>query len=40
MMSRAWDIIKGPDRQGGSANSLEGRLSFFTEKLGENEIPV
>lgn len=40
MMSNAWDIIHGPNRDNSPSNSLQGRLDFFTKKINSNEIPV
>lgn len=40
MMSDAWDIIHGPNRDDSDIDSLQGRLDFFKEKIGANEIPV
>lgn len=40
MMSDAWDIIHGPNRDNNPAKSLQGRLDFFTKTIKENEIPV
>ena len=39
MMSDAWDIIHGPERDDSPINSLQGRLDFFKE-INQNEIPV
>lgn len=39
MMSDAWDIIHGPERDDSPIDSLQGRLNFFQE-IDENEIPV
>ena len=40
MMSDAWDIIHGPERDNSSADSLQGRLNFFKDKIKTNAIPV
>jgi hypothetical protein len=40
MMSDAWDIIHGPNRDNSSVDSLQGRLDFFTQEIKSNEIPV
>lgn len=39
MMSDAWDIIHGPDRDNSATESLQGRLEFF-KGLSKNVIPV
>ena len=39
MMSDAWDIIHGPNRNNDSAKSLQGRLNFF-KNMSAQEIPV
>lgn len=40
MMSKAWDIIHGADRNDSPSDSLQGRLDFFTKEINQNEIPV
>lgn len=40
MMSDAWDIIHGPNRNDSTSESLQGRLDFFTDHIEGNEIPV
>ena len=40
MMSDAWDIIHGPERDNSPADSLQGRLNFFKDKIKTNAIPV
>ena len=40
MMSDAWDIIQGPERDNSPADSLQGRLNFFKDKIKTNAIPV
>lgn len=40
MMSDAWDIIHGPNRDDSSADSLQGRLNFFKDKIKTDAIPV
>ena len=40
MMSDAWDIVHGPNRDDSPTNSLQGRLNFFTKEIKADEIPV
>ena len=40
MMSKAWDIIHGTERNDSPADSLQGRLDFFTKEINKDEIPV
>ena len=40
MMSDAWDIIHGPERDNSPADSLQGRLNFFKDKIKTNAIPL
>ena len=40
MMSDAWDIIHGLNRDDSTIDSLQGRLDFFTEEIEANEIPI
>lgn len=40
MMSDVWDIVHGPERDNSPADSLQGRLNFFKDKIKTNAIPV
>ena len=40
MMSDAWDIIHGENRDNSPVDSLQGRLDFFTKEIKTDEIPV
>ena len=40
MMSEAWDIIHGENRDNSTVDSLQGRLDFFKNEINSNEIPV
>ena len=40
MMSKAFDIIHGTERNDSPADSLQGRLDFFTKEINKDEIPV
>lgn len=39
-ISRAWDVVHGPQRNDSVVDSLQGRLNFFRDEIKENEIPV
>ena len=39
-ISKVWDIVHGPERNNSPADSLQGRLNFFTNEIRKNEIPV
>lgn len=40
MVSDAWDIIHGPNRDNSTVDSLQGRLDFFKNEIAHNEIPI
>lgn len=40
MMSDAWDIIHGTNRDNSTVDSLQGRLDFFKNEIAHNEIPI